>query len=125
MRHSDNNVSEHPGGGLILPIDSHPKINKFANGDEMRPRLNSYDSTFSTRRTNAITVHNPADGTTLGTIPSQDGVSVFDDSQSYWVGNSGADGTYKAKWNSVQVPNAGTHLQIIYIDEHVVKLQLN
>ncbi len=122
--YEDDNTTEHPGGGLILPIDSHPKINKWSDGEEMRPRLNSYDSTFTTVRTQSITVNKYTDGV-VGTIPSQAGVSVFDDSQSYWVGHSGADGTYKAKWNSVQVPNTGTVIRIIYIDEHVAKLQLN
>lgn len=104
---ADNNVTEHPGGGLILPIDSHPKINKFADGDEMRLRLNACDSPFTTVRTNSITIHEFVDGS-VGTVPSQAGVPVFDDSQSYWVAKSGADGAYKATWNSVQVPNAGT-----------------
>jgi immune inhibitor A len=120
----DNNTSEHPGSGLILPVDSHPKINKYANGHQVGPTKNTFDSTFTTRRTQSITIHEGGTGSPL-TIPSQPGVSVFDDSQSYWVKKSGSDGAYKAKWNSVIVPNTGTTIRIIYIDEHVAKLQLN
>ena len=43
----DNNVGDHPGGGLILPIDAHPAMLHWANGSVMRPRLQSFDSTFT------------------------------------------------------------------------------
>jgi len=122
--YEDNNVSEHPGAGLILPVDSHPKINKWDDGDQMRPRINSYDSTFTTVRTQGISLTEFADGGS-GSIASQPGNPTFDDSQSYWVKKSGSDGTYKAKWNSVQVPTWGVVIHLIYIDEHVAKFKLN
>ena len=53
----DNNVGDHPGGGLILPIDAHPAMLHWANGSVMRPRLQSFDSTFSLEPTDAITLH--------------------------------------------------------------------
>jgi immune inhibitor A len=120
----DNNVSEHPGGGLILPIDAHPVISKFANGHQMRPRILAYDATFTTKRTQSITLHEFSTGS-AGTIPSMPGNPTFDDSQSYWVKKAGSDGTYKAKWNSVKVPTWGVKIQLIYIDEHVAKFRLN
>jgi immune inhibitor A len=120
----DNNTSEHPGSGLILPVDSHPKMNKYANGDQVGPTKNTFDSTFTIKRTQSITIHEGGTGSPL-TIPSQPGVPVFDDSQSYWVKKSGSDGAYKAKWNSVIVPHVGVTIRLIYIDEHVAKLQLN
>ena len=54
----------------------------------MRPRIQSYDATFTTQTTDAITVHN---GGVAVTIPSQPGVSTFDDSQSYWVAGDPGD----------------------------------
>ena len=54
----DNNVGEHPGGGLILPVDANPAPLHWANGSVMRPRLQSFDATFTTQATDAITVHN-------------------------------------------------------------------
>ena len=54
---ADNNVGDHPGQGLVLPIDAHPTFVHWADGQLMRPRLLSYDSTFGTKATDAITVH--------------------------------------------------------------------
>jgi immune inhibitor A len=107
----DNNVGDHPGGGLILPVDSHPAINHWSSGAQMRPRINSYDSTFTTTPTDSITLHT---GGVAATIPSMKAVSVFDDSKSYWVASDPSDGSqhYQASWNSVKVPNTGTVIQV-------------
>ncbi len=111
----DNNVGDHPGGGLILPVDAHPAINHWTNGQQMRPRLNSYDSTFTTTATDSITVHDPASGV-AATIPSHGANPVFDDSKSYWVASDPSDaannGRYQASWNSVKVPNTGTVVRV-------------
>ena len=110
---SDNNVGDHPGGGLILPVDANPAPLHWANGSVMRPRLQSFDATFSTQKTDAITVHLAGAAVT---VPSRPGVSTFDDSQSYWVagdpGDAPANGRYQAEWNSVKVPNTGTTMRI-------------
>ena len=37
-RSSDNNVGDHPGEGLILPVDAHPALEHWSNGHLMRPR---------------------------------------------------------------------------------------
>jgi immune inhibitor A len=109
----DNNVGDHPGGGLILPVDANPAPLHWANGSVMRPRLQSFDATFTTQKTDAITVHNAG---VAVTIPSRPGVSTFDDSQSYWVagdpGDAPANGRYQAEWNSVKVPNTGTSMRV-------------
>ena len=109
----DNNVGDHPGGGLILPVDANPAPLHWANGYVMRPRLQSFDATFTTQKTDAITVHNAG---VAVTVPSRPGVSTFDDSQSYWVagdpGDAPANGRYQAEWNSVKVPNTGTSMRV-------------
>jgi immune inhibitor A len=111
--YGDNNVGDHPGGGLILPVDANPAPLHWANGSVMRPRLQSFDATFTTQQTDAITVHN---GGVAVTVPSRPGVSTFDDSQSYWVagdpGDAPANGRYQAEWNSVKVPNTGTSMRV-------------
>ena len=53
----DNNTSEHPGEGLILPIDAHPQTMYRADGVPWRPRVQGYDSPFGRQRTDAITLH--------------------------------------------------------------------
>ncbi|WP_381814311.1 immune inhibitor A domain-containing protein [Streptomyces nigra] len=72
----DNNTSQHPGAGLILPVDSHPAQLKWTNGTLMRNRIQAYDSPFSTFRTDGMTLHN-AD--VAAKIPSRPGVGVFND----------------------------------------------
>ncbi|CAL9558802.1 Pre-pro-metalloprotease PrtV [Streptomyces sp. enrichment culture] len=73
---TNNNTSEHPGVGLLLPVDSHPKPLKWSDGSLMRNRIQAYDSPFSLYRTDGITLHK-ADAATR--IPSSKGVPVFND----------------------------------------------
>jgi len=119
---SDNNVGDHPGGGLILPVDSHPAIETWTGGTQMRPRIQSYDSTFTKTATHAITLHNPADGVAK-TIASKPANSVFNDSlrdgdgtSIYWAPGDPSDAPgntrYQAEWNSVNVPNTGTVIRL-------------
>ncbi|MDR3083278.1 MAG: immune inhibitor A [Streptomyces sp.] len=78
----DNNTSVHPGAGLILPVDAHPKAEKWANGSVMRNRIQTYDATFSQYPTEAYTLHLGGEATKIASKP---GVSVFNDhSGSYW-----------------------------------------
>ncbi|WSQ09556.1 immune inhibitor A [Streptomyces sp. NBC_01231] len=76
---ADDNTSQHPGQGLILPIDSHPTPLKWSDGTLMRNRIQAYDSTFSRQQTDAITLHNAGAPTK---IKSRAGVPVFDDGTS-------------------------------------------
>ncbi|MFJ4198123.1 immune inhibitor A domain-containing protein [Streptomyces sviceus] len=76
---ADDNTSQHPGEGLILPVDSHPAALKWSDGTPMRNRIQAYDSTFSWYPTDSITLHN-ADVPTK--IKSKPGVPVFDDGTS-------------------------------------------
>ncbi|GAA2259307.1 immune inhibitor A [Streptomyces atrovirens] len=73
---ADNNTSQHPGTGLVLPIDSHPTALKWSDGTLMRNRIQTYDATFSKFRTQGMTLHK-AD--VAKWIPSSKGVSVFND----------------------------------------------
>ncbi|MEV6959677.1 immune inhibitor A domain-containing protein [Streptomyces sp. NPDC051207] len=73
---ADNNTSQHPGTGLLLPVDAHPAPLKWSDGTLMRNRIQSYDSPFSLYATDGITLHK-ADVPT--TIPSAKGVPVFND----------------------------------------------
>ena len=56
-QYSDNNVGDHPGHGEVLPVDAHPNFNHWPNGDLMRNRIQSYDSTFGLKPTQALTLH--------------------------------------------------------------------
>ncbi|MDH6550974.1 immune inhibitor A domain-containing protein [Streptomyces sp. SAI-041] len=76
---ADDNTSQHPGEGLILPVDSHPTALKWSDGTLMRNRIQAYDSTFSWYPTDGITLHK-ADVATK--IKAKPGVPVFDDGMS-------------------------------------------
>ncbi|OWA03404.1 protease [Streptomyces sp. CS113] len=73
---ADNNTSQHPGKGLVLPIDSHPTALKWKDGTVMRNRFQAYDSPFSLYRTDGMTLHK-ADVAKY--VPGSKGVSVFND----------------------------------------------
>ncbi len=111
----DNNVGDHPGGGLILPVDAHPSFYHSYDGHLLRPRVLSFDSTFGLERTEAITVHKNGRPTR---IPSQPAVPVFDDSKAYWFNNDGHGATgshpgqYQPGWVGVNVPRTGTQVRV-------------
>ena len=113
--YGDNNVGDHPGSGLILPVDAHPSFHHTYDGHLMRPRLLSYDSTFGLEATDAITVHKNSQPST---IPSQPAVPVFDDRKDYWfnadehAATGSHVGRYQPGWNSVAVPKTGTQIRV-------------
>ncbi|MGW4892998.1 immune inhibitor A domain-containing protein [Kitasatospora sp. NPDC004240] len=98
---SDNNVTNHPGQGLILPVDSHPTPIKWADGTLMRPRINGYDSTFGSQRTDGLTLHKNGVETI---VPRAKGVDEFSDLKSYWTKDN--------PYSSVIVPKTGTSIEI-------------
>lgn len=101
---TDNNVGDHPGEGLILPIDAHAKPLMWSNGTAMRSRIQSHDSTFSHFRTDSFRLH--LDGKETK-VKSQRGVPVFDDRKgTYW---------YKeTQYASVRVPDTNTSIRILW-----------
>jgi len=113
---ADNNVGDHPGEGLILPIDAHPAIRHYTSGTTpgavVRVRLQSYDSTFGLDKTDAFTLT----GTAIGTLnfPSQPAVRTFNDNNSYYTAHDPGDalGHYQAGWISVQTPHTGTVIKV-------------
>jgi immune inhibitor A len=103
---TDNNTSEHPGGGLILPIDAHPvEYYRPDNGTVMRARILAYDSTFTFEKTDAITLHFNSQAANL---PSLNGVSLFDDSIQYWNAASPLAG--------VMNPDTGTTIKLVKLN---------
>ena len=77
----DNNTSLHPGEGLILPIDAHPKTMYDAEGVPWRPRIQSYDSTFGIWRTDPLRLHT---NSVESRHPGQRPVRIFNDRNQFW-----------------------------------------
>jgi immune inhibitor A len=99
----NNNTSQHPGTGLLLPIDAHPQALKRADGGVWRNRIQTYDSTFGLERTDGIP--NIHFNSVLAPIASLPAVPVFDDRNLYWDGANPR--------GSVKNPNTGTQIRII------------
>jgi immune inhibitor A len=118
-QYTDNNVSEHPGEGLILPVDAHtgllyePTDDEGDNpydGESWRARVQTYDSTFGRQPTDRITLHDPDTGVAkayggLAAVPT------FDDRKDWYVEQGeqkDADG-----FIGVDVPKTGTKITVL------------
>lgn len=115
--HSDNNVGDHPGEGLLLPIDAHPELEHWSGTELLlRPRILARDSTFGFEPVPALTLHNNGVPTALAAKPA---VSVFDDTKTWWYNSDGHGATgahpgrYQPGWASVNPPKTGTTIEII------------
>ncbi|MFE5207468.1 immune inhibitor A domain-containing protein [Streptomyces sp. NPDC056600] len=100
---ADNNTSQHPGTGLILPIDAHPAPLRWTDGTLMRNRIQAYDSPFSLTRTSGITLHK-ADVATV--VPSLPGVPVFDDTKDDYYDEAN-------KLAGVKIDSTNTRIQLV------------
>jgi immune inhibitor A len=100
----NNQTRAHPGAGLLLPIDAHFAALWRPDGKVWRNRVQTYDSTFTLDKTDALSLHfldAPV------TIPSLKPVSVFDDRTLYWDPAN--------PQGSVKNPNTGTQIRIVSI----------
>ncbi|MGL5857504.1 MAG: immune inhibitor A domain-containing protein [Angustibacter sp.] len=99
---SDNNTSQHPGEGLILPVDSRPAVNYRIDGRPWRSRMQVYDAPFSLRPSKDLPLHYLGQPSYIRGDAAQ---PVFDDRLSYWDPATPA--------SSVKVPNAGVRMEIL------------
>ncbi|MPM71646.1 Immune inhibitor A [bioreactor metagenome] len=105
---SDNATAEHPGHGLVLPIDAHYQALKRVDGEIWRNRIQTYDSTFTTTATDGIPdLHL---NSILSPVKSLPAVNVFDDSILHY------DDTNPQ--GSVIHPNTGTVIEIRSMDSN-------
>jgi immune inhibitor A len=125
---ADNNVGDHPGRGLVLPIDAHPKILRWSNGDTARPRIQGFDSTFGIWKVRPMTLHQ--EGLTLNTKWKK-GIRIFNDARRHWFssgpGDAPGNGQYQSEWASVRHPNTGTVIRIlrVYHNNQLMDVQVN
>jgi immune inhibitor A len=100
----NNNTRQHPGKGLILPIDAHYTTLYRYDGIRWRNRVQSYDSTFTLAPTDPLNLHHLS---VLSPIPSLPGVPAFDDRILYYDSSN--------PQGSVMNPNTGTMIRIVSI----------
>ena len=115
---NDNNVSEHPGGGEILPVDAHPSF-VHSGINLMRSKIQTIDSTFSLLPTTRQTVHLNGVATTIRSKSAQ---PVFNDMKAWWFdsdehGSGDHPGTYEPEWMGVDVPQTGTKIRVVKVDK--------
>lgn len=101
----NNNTRQHPGAGLLLPIDAHYQALRNVNGAVWRNRIQTYDSTFALDKTDAL--NNLHVNSVLSPVPSLKAVPVFDDRTLYWDAAN--------PQGSVKNPNTGTQIRITSI----------
>ncbi|WP_210650947.1 immune inhibitor A domain-containing protein [Nocardioides sp. SYSU D00065] len=52
--YADNNTSQHPGGGLVLPVDANPEAHYNLQGQAWRGRIQTYDAPFGLQRSDSF-----------------------------------------------------------------------
>jgi M6 family metalloprotease-like protein len=112
--HNNNNASEHPGAGEILPVDANPTALTWSDGAVVRNRIQTFDSTFGLEDTDPIAlqreVADPTTGavsTTTLSVPAQAANPLFDDSDpNAYYDPANPQG-------SVQVAGTGTQIEVV------------
>ncbi|MFD9729513.1 immune inhibitor A domain-containing protein [Streptomyces sp. NPDC059072] len=100
--YSDNTTKAHPGGGLLLPVDSRPEPLRFTDGTLLNARAQTFDAPFSRRASERIVLHKAGAPVV---VPSRPGVAVFDDRHgSYW--------NPELPQLGVRVPDTGTRITV-------------
>ncbi|MFE7561306.1 immune inhibitor A domain-containing protein [Kitasatospora sp. NPDC057500] len=101
--YGDNNTKDHPGGGLILPIDAHPTPIRFADGTLVNGRAQTYDATFSLKPTTAFTLHKAGVPVRIGAKPA---VPAFND-------RTGVYSDPATPMLGVKVPDTNTRIEVV------------
>jgi immune inhibitor A len=108
----DNNTSEHPGEGLILPVDAHPAPIFNLEGKAWRERIAGYDATFSLHKAPSFNLKvNGKDSYVRG----QNAASLFDDTKKYWYEEQPTAGTL--------LPKTGTTIKVLSEDGTSMKVR--
>lgn len=115
--HVDNDVGQHPGEGLILPIDSSPQPIALPDGSGKfwRTRVGVYDAPLRVGKTSAFSMHF---NEIAQNFAAHKGVTTFDDTKPYWfaqapdqgvkVGNHGVTITVTKEDGMTTVVQVGT-----------------
>jgi immune inhibitor A len=97
----NNNTGEHPGSGLILPVDANPAPVALGDGTNLRARVAGYDAPFSKEKSDSFTYHK--NGVAFP-IVGADPRPMFQDNNQFW---------YSATpYTGVKVPNNGVNILV-------------
>ncbi|MEU4396294.1 immune inhibitor A domain-containing protein [Kribbella sp. NPDC023855] len=110
----NNNTNQHPGEGLVLPVDSHPVPINRLDGGIWRPRVGGYDAPFGLEKADSFTLHLNGQASY---IRGQAGVPTFNDSKTYWFAEQPQAG--------VKVPNNGVNIKVLSRDGTSMKVKVS
>jgi immune inhibitor A len=107
--HGENDVSYHPGEGMILPIDarSTPVFRADLPDVPWAARFQMYDATFGLAPSTSMTLHRNGVATTFPAGPAE---PVFDDRILHWDS--------RAPYSSVRHPSTGTEVRVVSQNAH-------
>ncbi len=100
---TDNNESQHPGQGEVLPIDANPRPIANLDGTLWRGRIQTYDAPFGLEKSDSFTLTAPSGRPSY--IRGQAAVPVFDDRKEFWDPALPTVG--------VKVPHAGVLIRVL------------
>ncbi|MFE0155151.1 immune inhibitor A domain-containing protein [Nonomuraea sp. NPDC059007] len=101
--HADNSTQNHPGEGLILPIDARAVPLRWKDGARAGGRVQVFDATFGLARTDRLRLRKDGVETVF---PARPGIPVFDDHTGvYW------DAAYPTL--GVRPPDTNTRIRVI------------
>lgn len=75
--YTDNNTSQHPGAGLVLPVDANPQVIYNLQGQAWRGRIQTYDAPFGLEKSDSFYL---TAGGRKSYIRGADAKPLFDDS---------------------------------------------
>jgi immune inhibitor A len=113
-QYTNNNVSQHPGEGEILTIDSHPETLYRVDGLPWRAPVQLYDAPFSKYHVDAIPNLHVAG--VPSPIAGRDGNPLFDDTQDYFDPVQIDHG--------VKVADAGVKIRVLSQDGTTARVRL-
>jgi immune inhibitor A len=99
---TDNNTSQHQGGGVALPVDAHPAPIYNLEGLPWRERIAGYDAPFSLNKASSFTLHINGKASY---IRGQAAVPLFDDTKKFWYAEQPNAG--------VILPGTGTTIRVV------------
>ncbi|WP_412539552.1 immune inhibitor A [Longispora sp. K20-0274] len=100
---TDNTTRDHPGAGMILPVDVRATPMRFADGTLVGGRVQSFDATMGLKYTDSVTLHRGGVATVFG---KQAPVKAFNDhTGTYWYATNPDQG--------VKVPDTNTVIEIV------------
>ncbi|WP_424851847.1 immune inhibitor A domain-containing protein [Streptomyces sp. SAI-170] len=115
--YDDNNTSQHPGGGLALPVDARPQPFTYGDGTSPSNRRQPFDATFGREATDAVCLHKEVKvgsgpSATVETreacAPSVVGIPVFDDTDpTAYYSTANPTGSVKVAGHGVKVTVTG------------------